>query len=147
MEPWGTPALTGYSCQGFPSRSTRSHLLLRKEEIRPNIWPEIPRHKLVKKTSMPNPVKTGCPHIYHDEKSRQYQEYEEEFSGNIKTFNWNYFINSLGKHTLASYQVTFKGTSQLLFHSIKKIQWSMDKFILLTYFILLNYLIQKKKLS
>ena len=30
---------------------------------------------------------TGCPHIYHDEKSRQYQEYQEEFSGNIKTFN------------------------------------------------------------
>ena len=42
MEPWGTPALTGYSCEDFPSRTTRSCLLLRKEEIRPNIWPEIP---------------------------------------------------------------------------------------------------------
>ena len=42
MEPWGTPALTGYSCENFPSRTTRSCLLLRKEEIRPNIWPEIP---------------------------------------------------------------------------------------------------------
>ena len=42
MEPWGTPALTGYSCEDFPSRTTQSHLLLRKEEIRPNIWPEIP---------------------------------------------------------------------------------------------------------
>ena len=42
MEPWGTPKLTVYSCEDFPSRSTRSHLLLRKEEIRPNIWPEIP---------------------------------------------------------------------------------------------------------
>ena len=41
MEPWGTPALTGYSCQNFPSRTTRSCLLLRKEEVRPNIWPEI----------------------------------------------------------------------------------------------------------
>ena len=29
----------------------------------------------------------GCPHIYHDEKSRQYQEYPEEFSGNIMTVN------------------------------------------------------------
>ena len=42
MEPWGTQALTGYSCEDFPSRTTRSCLLLRKEEIRSNIWPEIP---------------------------------------------------------------------------------------------------------
>ena len=41
MDPWGTPALTGYFCEDFPSRTTRSHLLLRKEEIRPDIWPEI----------------------------------------------------------------------------------------------------------
>ena len=37
MEPRGTPALTGYSCQDFPFRTTQSCLLLRKEEIRPNI--------------------------------------------------------------------------------------------------------------
>ena len=42
MGPWGTPALTEYSCEDFPSRTTRSRLLLRKEELRPNIWPEIP---------------------------------------------------------------------------------------------------------
>ena len=42
MVPWGTPALTGYSCEHLPSRTTWSHLLLRKEEIRTNIWPEIP---------------------------------------------------------------------------------------------------------
>ena len=41
MEPWGTPALTGYSCKDFPSRTTQSCLSLRKEEIRPNIWPDI----------------------------------------------------------------------------------------------------------
>ena len=41
MEPRGTPALTGYSCEDFPSRTTLSCLLLRKE-IWPNIWPEIP---------------------------------------------------------------------------------------------------------
>ena len=58
MDPWGTSALTGYSCEEFPSRTTRNHLLLRKEEIRPNIWPEIPWLKFVKKTSMPNPVKS-----------------------------------------------------------------------------------------
>ena len=42
MEPWGTPSLTGYSCKDYPSRTTPSHLLLRKQEIRPNIWPEVP---------------------------------------------------------------------------------------------------------
>ena len=42
MEPWGTPALTGYSCEDFLSRTIRSCLLFRKEEIRPNIWPKIP---------------------------------------------------------------------------------------------------------
>ena len=29
--------LTGYSYEDFPSRTTRNRLLLRKEEIRPNI--------------------------------------------------------------------------------------------------------------
>ena len=32
-----TPALTGYFYEDFISRITQSHLLLRKEEIRPNI--------------------------------------------------------------------------------------------------------------
>ena len=36
MESLGTQALTGYSFEDFPSRTTWSHLLLRKEEIRPN---------------------------------------------------------------------------------------------------------------
>ena len=42
MDPEGTAALTGYSCEDFSPRITQSCLLLRKEEIRPNIWPEIP---------------------------------------------------------------------------------------------------------
>ena len=42
LEPWGCPALTGYSYKDFPSRTTERCLLLRKEEIRPNIRPEIP---------------------------------------------------------------------------------------------------------
>ena len=33
MDPSGTPSLTGYSCEDFASRTTRSRLLLRKEEI------------------------------------------------------------------------------------------------------------------
>ena len=41
MEPWETPALTGFSGEDFPSRTTQSHLLWRKQEVRPNIWPEI----------------------------------------------------------------------------------------------------------
>ena len=43
MEPWVTPALTGYLCEGLPSRTSESHLLLRKDERRPNNWPEIPQ--------------------------------------------------------------------------------------------------------
>ena len=38
MDPWGTPALTGYFCEDFPNHSQQ---LLRSEEIRSNIWPEI----------------------------------------------------------------------------------------------------------
>ena len=41
MEHWETPALTGYSCEDFPCRTTWSCVLLR-QEIRQNIWPEIP---------------------------------------------------------------------------------------------------------
>ena len=56
MEPRGTPALTGYSCEDFSSRTTGSRLLLRKEEIKPHIWSEI--LKLVKKASMSKLVKS-----------------------------------------------------------------------------------------
>ena len=47
MEPWGTPGLTGYSYEGFTSRTTQSCLLLRKEEIRPNMTPNSRRLKFV----------------------------------------------------------------------------------------------------
>ena len=58
MEPWGTPVLTGYSYEDFPSGTTPSHLLLRKEEIRSNMtWNSI-KLKFVKNNSMPNPVKS-----------------------------------------------------------------------------------------
>ena len=36
IDPCGAPILTGYSCEDFPSKITQSHLLLRKEQIRPN---------------------------------------------------------------------------------------------------------------
>ena len=42
MEPSQTPRLTGYLCKDFPSRTTQSCLSLRKDEIKPNIWPGIP---------------------------------------------------------------------------------------------------------
>ena len=38
IQPWRTLTLTGYSCEEFPTRTTWSCLLLRKDEIRPNIW-------------------------------------------------------------------------------------------------------------
>ena len=41
IEPWGTKALTGCSCKDCPSRTTWIRLLLRKKEIRGNIWFEI----------------------------------------------------------------------------------------------------------
>ena len=37
MNPRETPALTGYSCEDFPSKSTQSCLLLKKGEIWPNV--------------------------------------------------------------------------------------------------------------
>ena len=41
MEPWGTPALTGYFCKDFSFRTTQSCLLPRKGEIRPNTQQKI----------------------------------------------------------------------------------------------------------
>ena len=40
MQPWWTPALIGYSWKNFPSRTTWSCILPRKDE-RQNTWPEI----------------------------------------------------------------------------------------------------------
>ena len=42
IEPWGYQSLTGYYCEDFPSRTTQSDLLLRKDKIRPNTYPELP---------------------------------------------------------------------------------------------------------
>ena len=42
MEASRTPVLPGSSYEDLRSRTTWSHLLLRKKGIRPNIWPEIP---------------------------------------------------------------------------------------------------------
>ena len=61
MEPWGTPALSGYSCEDFLSRTTRSRLLSKKKKnwnkakylTRSSI-----RLKFVKKTNMSNPVES-----------------------------------------------------------------------------------------
>ena len=41
LQPWETPTLAGYSFEDSPSRTTQGHLLLRKEELRPNIRPEV----------------------------------------------------------------------------------------------------------
>ena len=40
-EPWGTTSLIRYYCEDFPSRTTPSRLLPRKDEITPIICPEI----------------------------------------------------------------------------------------------------------
>ena len=41
MKPWGIQALAGYSSADVQTRTTQSLLLLRKDKIKPNIWPEI----------------------------------------------------------------------------------------------------------
>ena len=43
MEPSGALSLTRYSRENFPSRTTQSHLLPKKDEIRPNTRLEIPQ--------------------------------------------------------------------------------------------------------
>ena len=50
MGPWRTPALTGYPCEEFLSRTTQSCLLVWKHKLRPNLI-------FTKKNSMPNIVK------------------------------------------------------------------------------------------
>ena len=42
MEPWGTPALTGYFCEHFPYENTQNHKILIKDKMRPNMSSEIP---------------------------------------------------------------------------------------------------------
>ena len=49
MMPSGTPALTRYSSEDLLSRTIRSCLLLRKEEIRPNIWNDIPQDLILRR--------------------------------------------------------------------------------------------------
>ena len=36
-DPYGTPVKNRYSCEDVPSKTTQSCLLLRKDEIKPNI--------------------------------------------------------------------------------------------------------------
>ena len=57
MDPWGTPALTGYSCEDFSSRTTWSLLLLKKRRNKAKYltWNSV-RPKFVKKTSLLNSV-------------------------------------------------------------------------------------------
>ena len=50
MEPWRTLALTGYSCEDFPSKATRNYLLLKNDETRRNITHRIRSNRnMVKK--------------------------------------------------------------------------------------------------
>ena len=58
MEPWGTPALARYSHEDFPSRTSWSCLLLRKEEKAKYLKGNSIGLKFVKKTSMPNSVES-----------------------------------------------------------------------------------------
>ena len=50
MQPWGTLELTGYSCEDFPSRTSQSHLLLRKKKK--YLTQNSIRYKFVKKANI-----------------------------------------------------------------------------------------------
>ena len=54
MDPWGTPALTGYSFKNFPSRTITDK---RRNKTKYLTWNSI-RPKFVKKTNMSNSVKS-----------------------------------------------------------------------------------------
>ena len=73
MNSWGTQALTRYSCEDFPYRTTWSRLLQRKEEMRWNIWFKIPLDliKVVRKTNTPKSVESfGYTKCYSTSSSR-----------------------------------------------------------------------------
>ena len=57
MEPQGTPALTGYSYEDFQCRSTPNGPLLRKDKLRPNIWPEIPKDLILRRPACQTALK------------------------------------------------------------------------------------------
>ena len=58
MEPWRTPALTGYSCESFLSRTTQLPITeKRRNKANDLTWNSI-RLKFVKKTSMADLVKS-----------------------------------------------------------------------------------------
>ena len=42
MEPWGSLALTGYSCENFQSRTNQCHLLSSNDKIRPSTRLDFP---------------------------------------------------------------------------------------------------------
>ena len=70
MDPWGTPALTGYSCEEFPSRTTWRRL----EELEEGDLNKTSMPKSVKdlgyikcySSSRPRPVKNSCNSIRHN---------------------------------------------------------------------------------
>ena len=51
-------ALTRYSCRDFPLRTTRQRLLLKNEQTRLKLNRNFIKREFVKKTIMPNPVKS-----------------------------------------------------------------------------------------
>lgn len=54
----GISAVIEHSYWDFPSKTTRTILLLGNKEKRPNIWQEIPQDKFVLKTCVPDPIKS-----------------------------------------------------------------------------------------
>ena len=87
MEPSGTPALTRYSSEPFPSRTTLDCLLLRKEK-RPNIWPKI-RKGLWRRTACQTLSKTLA--VLSDTTARRSAVNEEDLKPYWKSEKRPYF--------------------------------------------------------
>ena len=100
MDPWGTPALIGYSSEDFPSRTTLRHLLLRKDEIRPNIWPDIPQ--VCEEDLLAEPC--WKPWIYQVLQLEQPQLYQVQLSEDLQknfmapSYRWDSTASRLKKH-------------------------------------------------
>ena len=128
MDPW-TSALTGYSYQDFPSRTTQSCLSLRKDKTWPNIyltWNSI-KLKFVKKTSMPNSIESlGYIKCYSSSSPRPVKSPSNSIRCNCKKISsWSRKPKNIWK--LEKRPHFFRWSTILLFTSVFKILLTTEK--------------------
>ena len=127
MEPWGTPALTGYSCEDFPSRTSRSRLLLRKRNKAKYLTWNYTSLRFAKKASMTNPFKSlGYIKCYSSSSPRPVKSPSNSIRYNCHKISWEdlkpYWksrkkVISLGDQLFASFSKTLLTTERRLTES------------------------------